>query len=119
MSSAEYSPEERARLLGKYPSMDHDYHTDSAAYDQIAAAVGPETNAFGQVKDYSPQAWWHPAIVAKLEAAREVPTTIPSGTGCGPMGLTTCGLTFPTGSRWKPSTGRTTGWSPPRIVGTT
>ncbi len=78
MSSAEISPEERARLSRKYPSMDHDYHTDTAAYDQIAAAVGPETNAFGQTKDYSPQAWWHPAIVARLEAARQEPTTIPS-----------------------------------------
>ncbi len=79
MSSAEISPEERARLLEKYPAMDHDYHTDSVAYDQIAAAVGPETNAFGQVKEYSPQAWWHPEIVEKLEAARAEPTTIPSG----------------------------------------
>lgn len=78
MSSAEYSPEERARLINKY-QITHSFHTDSAAYDQIAAAVGPETNAFGQVKEYSPQAWWHPDIVAKLEAAREVPTTIPSG----------------------------------------
>jgi len=78
MSAAEFSPEERARLINKYPSMDHNYHTDTAAYDQIAAAVGPETNAFGKVKDYSPQAWWHPAIVAKVEAAREEPTTIPS-----------------------------------------
>jgi len=77
MSAAEYSPEERARLINKY-QITHSFHTDSAVYDQIAAAVGPETNAFGEVKDYSPQAWWHPVIVEKLEAAREVPTTIPS-----------------------------------------
>ncbi len=78
MSRQRISPEEQARLIGKY-QITHSFHTDTAAYDQIAAAVGPETNAFGQVKDYSPQAWWHPAIVAKVEAAREVPTTIPSG----------------------------------------
>lgn len=78
MSAAECSPDERARLIDKY-QVDHSFHTDTAAYDQIAAAVGPETNAFGQVKDYSPQALWHPAIAAKVEAAREVPATIPSG----------------------------------------
>lgn len=77
MSAAEFSPDERARLIGKY-QITHSFHTDTAAYDQIAAAVGPETNAFGQVKDYSPQAWWRPAIVARLEAARAVPTTISS-----------------------------------------